>query len=177
MRGKRPIKEVFSKRGDDGITSLLYGQRVPKFDPRPETYGTIDEAMSLLGLSKALTNKRKVKEIIERIQKDLFILNANIATSKDNHQKAKHKITSRHTKKLEEIISELATISPLSRKFIIPGETTASAAIDISRAVIRRAERMVHKIIKDGILKNREVGRYLNRLADLLFLLARYEEK
>ena len=163
MPKKQPIKEVFSKRGDDGTTSLLYGQRVPKFDPRPETYGTVDEAVSTLGLAKALTKYRNVRRIIEEIQKDLFILNANIATAKENYSIVKYKISSKHTSKLEKIISKLASTTPLPKQFIIPGGTAASAALDTSRAIIRRAERLTHKLIKENILENREVGRYLNR--------------
>lgn len=166
----------FSKQGDLGYTSLLKGKRVPKYDPRIETYGTFDEAASALGLARALSKNNKVKEIILTVQKELYSLCSELATPTENYEEAPFKVSENHTKRLENLIDELLKDKLLPSHFIIPGKTPASAALDLARTIVRRAERRVHKLTHKGIIKNVEMGRYLNRLADLLFTLARVEE-
>ncbi|MBI4596199.1 MAG: cob(I)yrinic acid a,c-diamide adenosyltransferase [Candidatus Tectomicrobia bacterium] len=166
----------FNKRGDLGTTSLLFGERTSKFDLRVETYGTIDEAVSTLGLARATSPNEKVKEKLLYIQKELFVLGAELATPKDHRSKLKDTIDSAKVELLEKAIEELEKEVDIGSSFIIPGNTVSSAAIDMGRTVIRRTERLAGRLRQEGTFENVEILRYLNRLADFLFTLARYEE-
>ena len=166
----------FSKKGDRGFTSLLGGQRIPKSGPRPETYGTLDEASSALGIARASATRPKTKEIILSIQKDLLVLGAELATAPEDSEKYSHRILTDHVERLEKLIEELQKDFVVGKEFIIPGETVASAAIDLGRTIVRRAERKAVRLLQEKIIMNVEVLRFLNRLADVLFILARYEE-
>lgn len=166
----------FSKKGDQGFTSLLGGQRVPKSGPRPEVYGTLDEASSALGLARASARRGKTKEILLDIQKDLFLLGAELATVPEDKAKYDYQISSRHVARLEGWMDELQRGVDLKNEFICPGETVSGAAIDLGRTIVRRAERKAVGLAQRKIILNPEVLRFLNRLADLLFVLARYEE-
>jgi len=166
----------FSKKGDRGFTSLMGGQRIPKSGPRPEAYGTLDEASSAMGMARATAKRPKTKEIILNIQKDLLILGAELATSQEDVKKYLCQITADHVDRLERLIEELQKDTVLKPEFIFPGETLSSAAIDLSRTIVRRAERKAVRLFQEKIINNVEVLRFLNRLADLLFTLARYEE-
>jgi cob(I)alamin adenosyltransferase len=167
----------FSKKGDRGLTSLLGGQRVPKSGPRPEAYGTLDEASSALGLAKASASKEKTREIITRIQKDLLVLGAELATAPEDREKFPGRISAENADSLERLIVELQDTVEIKKEFILPGETLPGAAMDLSRAMIRRAERRAVLLFQEKIIDNGEILRFLNRLADLLFVLARFEEK
>ncbi len=166
----------FSKKGDRGLTSLMGGQRVPKSDPRPDTYGTLDEASSALGLARATAMRPQTKKIILALQKDLLLLGAELATVAADAKKYPYRITAKHVERLEKFIEDLQGDVELKKEFIFPGGTIGSAAIDLSRAVVRRAERKAVRLFQERIINNREILRFLNRLADLLFTLARYEE-
>lgn len=166
----------FSKKGDRGLTSLLGGQRIPKSGPRPEAYGTLDEASSALGIARAAATRLKTKEIILALQKDLLILGAELATVAEDMKKYSYQITTEHIARLEGLIEELQVEVKLKNEFILPGATMASAAIDLARAIVRRAERKAVRLFQEKIIDNVDVLRFLNRLADLLFTLARYEE-
>jgi len=152
------------------------GQRIPKSGPRPEAYGTLDEASSVLGIARASATRPKTKEIILSIQKDLLLLGAELATAPQDVQRYPYKITKDQVGRLERLIEELQEHTVIGKEFILPGATMASAAIDLGRAVIRRAERKAVRLLQEKIITNGEVLRFLNRLADLLFTLARYEE-
>jgi len=167
----------FSKKGDRGFTSLLGGQRVPKSGPRPETYGTIDEAASALGMAKASASKEKTRGIITRLQKDLLILGAELATLPEDREKSSNRITAEYVDSLERLIAEIQDEVEIRREFILPGETLSGAALDLARAIVRRAERKAVRLFQEKTIDNGEVLRFLNRLADLLFVLARFEEK
>lgn len=166
----------FSKKGDRGYTSLMGGQRVLKSGPRPEAYGTLDEASSALGIARATTTRPKSKEIILSIQENLLILGAELSTADEDQKQSPNRITEDHVEQLERWIDELQRDVILKKEFVLPGETLASAAIDLGRTVIRRAERRVVRLMQEKIIQNSEVPRFLNRLGDLLFTLARYEE-
>jgi cob(I)alamin adenosyltransferase len=166
----------FSKKGDRGFTSLLGGQRIPKYGPRPEAYGTLDEASSALGIARAAATRVKTKGIILALQKDLLILGAELATVAEDMKKYSYQITPEHVARLERLIEALQVEVKLKKEFILPGETMASAAIDLARAIVRRAERKAVRLFQEKIIDNVDVLRFLNRLADLLFTLARYEE-
>jgi len=166
----------FSQKGDQGYTSLMGGQRVPKSGPRPEAYGTLDEASSALGMARASAQKPKTREILLGIQKDLLLLGAELATERSDSSKFGYQIAAHHVEGLERLIDELQSEVALKREFIYPGGTFAGAAIDLGRTIIRRGERKAVEMLHQKLISNPEVLRYLNRLADLLFVLARYEE-
>ena len=166
----------FSKKGDRGFTSLLGGQRIPKSEPRPEAYGTLDEASSALGIARASATRPKTKEILMSIQKDLIVLGAELATAPEDFEKYPQRIKTVHVDRLERVIEDLQKDLVMGKEFILPGETVASAAIDLGRTIVRRAERMAVRLLQEKIITNGEVLRFLNRLADVLFVLARYEE-
>ncbi|MCX7815954.1 MAG: cob(I)yrinic acid a,c-diamide adenosyltransferase [Syntrophales bacterium] len=167
----------FSKKGDQGETSLLGGQRVPKFDPRPETYGVLDEASSALGVARAISQSDKVKEIILSVQKDLLVMGAELSCVPEDVVKLNRRIGADDVKRIEDIIDELQKDVILKREFIYPGETVLSAQIDVGRTIIRRAERNAARLKNEGLVNNPHIHEYLNRLADMLFVLARWAER
>lgn len=175
----RMIK-IYTKFGDRGETGLLYGGRVSKSDPYLEAYGTTDEAVSTLGLARSLSNNTYIKTIIKGLQADLFTVGAELSTSPRDHEKLeKHftTISQKMTLHLEEQIDELTSHFTLPKSFIIPGNSSVSAALDMARTIVRRAERQAVKLSEMKCLSNLEVLRYLNRLSDLLFILARFNDR
>lgn len=164
-----------SGTGDDGTTGLLGGGRAPKDDARIEAFGTIDEASSALGLARALTPHARVNLMCEELQRGLYEIGAELGT---NPQAGKAFVTvrSQQVGRLEELIQELEAEVLMPDGFILPGATPASAALDVARAVTRRAERRCVTLERAGGLPNPEVRRWLNRLSLLLFVLSRYEE-
>lgn len=168
--------KLFNKKGDDGYTSMLYGQRIPKSDPRPETYGTLDEANSALGLARALSRDERVKEIIYKVQEGLFVVGAELATNLQDYGKLRKKIEEEDIQELQDLIEELEDKIKLPKSFIIPGGSVASASLDVARTIIRRGERRAARLREDGFLLNDRILAYLNRSADLIFVLARCEE-
>jgi len=170
------MAKVTTGTGDTGYTGLLGEQRVPKYDPRPDTFGTVDEATSALGLARALTSDTEVKQIIYQVQQELYLLMGELATPPENYEKMGLRMTSEHVQRLEQVESALKEEVEIPNKFIIPGDSPDGAALDLARTIIRRAERMAVKLLHDGVIQNGEVVRYLNRLSDLIFILARYIE-
>ena len=171
---------IYTKGGDSGETGLLYGGRVSKTDPRCEAYGTTDEAVSLLGLARALAQDPRVREVVKQVQRELFTVGAELATDAAEYAKLeKHfsVVTAEMTERVEETLDELSAQIELPRSFIIPGASAASAALDVARTVLRRAERRTVALHEQGLLQNPELLRYLNRVADLAFILARYEDR
>lgn len=166
----------FSKRGDRGETSLLGGQRIPKYDLRPETYGTLDEASSALGVARAMTNHEKIRDILLSVQKDLLVLGAELSALPDVYGKLTRTIADEDIARLERWIEELQAEVPLKNEFVYPGETVVSSQIDVGRTIVRRAERWAARMKSEGMIPNERINEYLNRLADMLFTLARYEE-
>jgi len=164
---------TFSKRGDEGETSLLSGRRVSKASLRPETYGTLDEASSALGLAKVFTQNDTIKTMISTVQEDLLVLGAQLACE----QAMGYEIGAERTVRLEKWVEELQAEVPLPRQFVHPGTNPASAALDLARTIVRRAERRAVGMREAGELNSPDVHAYLNRLADFLFTLARYAEK
>jgi cob(I)alamin adenosyltransferase len=170
------MAKVTTGTGDTGYTGLLGSERVAKYDPRPDTFGTVDEATSALGLARATTHDPKVKEIIYSIQNELYLLMGELATTAENYEKMGLRMTAEHVQWLEQVEESLKQEVEIPNKFIIPGDTLDGAALDLARTIIRRAERMAVKLLHDGVIQNGEVIRYLNRLSDVIFILARYIE-
>jgi cob(I)alamin adenosyltransferase len=161
--------------GDDGSTGLLGGGRLPKDDARVEAYGTVDEASSALGLAKALSNDARVKEICEELQRGLYAIGAELGTSPGS-ARAYATMSAEGVGRLEELVAELEGEFTMPDQFVLPGLTPASGALDLARTVARRAERRWLTLERQAGPGNPEVGRWLNRLSLLLFVLARYEE-
>ena len=170
------MAKVTTGTGDTGYTGLLGEQRVPKYDPRPDTFGTVDEATSALGLARALTSNPEAKQIIYQVQQELYLLMGELATPPENYEKIGLRMTPEHVQRLEQVENKLKEEVEIPNKFIIPGDSPDGAALDLARTIIRRAERMAVKLLHDGAIQNGEVVRYLNRLSDLIFILARYIE-
>ncbi|TMF41705.1 MAG: cob(I)yrinic acid a,c-diamide adenosyltransferase [Chloroflexi bacterium] len=170
------MAKVTTGTGDTGYTGLLGEQRVPKYDPRPDTFGTVDEATSALGLARAASTDPKVKDIIYQVQQELYLLMGELATPPENYEKMGLRMTIEHVQRLEQVEESLKQEVEIPNKFIIPGDSLDGAALDLARTIIRRAERMAVKLLHDGVIQNGEVVRYLNRLSDLIFILARYIE-
>lgn len=162
---------------DKGFTSLLGGKRVPKYHLRPETYGTLDELNSFLGMARALTKDKMVKEILFKIQDHFFMIGSDLALSGKDRSLLKGEIGQNEVKWLNKLSTDFKTSLKLEPKFIIYGETLISSVLDVARAVSRRAERMMTKMRSRGMLSNPKVLEYLNCLSDVLYLLGRYEEK
>jgi len=168
--------KVTTRTGDDGFTGLLGSERVPKYHPRPDTFGTVDEATSALGLARALTRNTRARDIIYRLQQDLYLLMAELATPPENYEKLGYRVTEDHVAHLEEVSAALKEQVEIGNRFIIPGDTPDGAALDLARTVIRRAERKAARLLHDGVISNNEVLHYLNRASDVAFILARYVE-
>ncbi|HEX5165090.1 MAG TPA: cob(I)yrinic acid a,c-diamide adenosyltransferase [Thermomicrobiales bacterium] len=165
----------YTRTGDEGYTDLL-GGRVPKYDTRPETYGTLDEATSNLGLARALAQSDRTKELLVDVQRDLYLMMAELAFAPDMQQ-GKFHITAAHVERIEAATDALEADVPLPPHFILPGDSVAGAALDVARAVVRRAERLAVKLAHDGEVTNDQILAYLNRLSSLLFILARFEDQ
>jgi cob(I)alamin adenosyltransferase len=172
-------KSIVTKTGDRGETGLLYGGRVSKTDARTEAYGAVDETISALGLARALTRNAGRRATILRVQRELFTVGAELATDVSKYDTLRQHflvVTESMTSQLEDEITRLEASVPLADAFVIPGGTSAAAALDVARTVCRRAERRIVRVQEDGMLRNPEVLRYVNRLSDLVFMLARAEE-
>lgn len=171
---------IYTKTGDDGTTGLFYGGRLSKDDLRVEAYGSSDEAVAALGVARAALVEPGLRATILRLQRELFVVGAELATARENHGKLSAekgtKVTSAMVDALESLIDDYEARTAMPAEFVIPGETPASAALDLARAIVRRAERRCVALARAGELADGEVVRYLNRLADLLFVLARHEE-
>ncbi len=173
-------KRVYTKYGDKGETSLLYGGRVSKNSPHTEAYGITDEAVSALGLARSLTEDQRVKDIVRDLQRDLFTIAAELATDPDKYelfQQHFKPVTETMVEDLENTIDSLEEEFQMPTVFVLPGGTPASSALDMSRTSIRTAERRVVALSEIGGLTNPLIINYLNRLGDLLFVLARYHDR
>jgi cob(I)alamin adenosyltransferase len=173
------IMRIYTRRGDDGTTGLLYGGRVAKDDARTDVYGTLDEAVACLGVARAGGLVERVETICVRLQREMFVVGAQLATAAENQAKLTagvSKVTSEMTEAAEREIDALVSEHPLPNEFILPGETLGSAGLDLARSTVRRAERAAVALDRAGDVPDPEVLRYLNRVSDLLFALARYEE-
>lgn len=168
-------RPIYTKTGDDGTTGLFYGGRVRKDDPRPVAYGTVDEAQAALGMVRALGAVPELDELLVGLEGGLYVAMAELATLPENRSKLQAEvslITTGMVHRLERLIDDYATRFEMPAEFVIPGGTRPAALLDFARTVVRRAERAVQSVLADGS----EVGRYLNRLSDLLWVLARWQE-
>lgn len=170
---------ISTKKGDGGRTRLLSGEEVSKNDPRTSAYGVLDEAVSAIGLGRALSRDGRVRSELLAIQETCFLIGAELATVPAAAQSLPGRVGQEHLDELEALGARLEEQVELDPKFIVPGATAASAAIDLARTIVRRLERDVVSLVQEesDIPGNPCMLPYLNRLSDVLFLLARCEEK
>ncbi len=183
---------VATGRGDDGSTGLLYGgPRISKDDARTEAYGTIDEAVAALGLARARLGLkeeygvlspglRPLRDLVLRFQRELFVAAAELATNPDAWDRledGRTRVSADMVRGVEDVLSELESRVEMPKEFVVPGETPTSAALELGRTILRRAERRAVSLGRDGLLPGPYLLPYLNRLADLLWVLARAAEQ
>jgi cob(I)alamin adenosyltransferase len=170
------VPRIYTRQGDDGTTGLLYGGRVSKADRVTEACGTVDEAVAILGLARAHASDPADSDELLGLQRELFVVGADLATNPGERGKLEpgvSLVTEEMTERLEARIDKLVAAHPLPNAFVVPGANPASASLDVARGVVRRAERRAVEIRDSGAEVNDAVLRYLNRLSDLLFILAR----
>jgi cob(I)alamin adenosyltransferase len=176
------VVKIYTKKGDDGTTSLWYGGRVPKTNARTEAYGSIDEANSALGVARSLckVNQADLRSTILSLQQDLFVAGAELATAPEAAERLEDgvsRITDGMVDALEVDIDRYMNQVDLPPHFVIPGGTELSAALDVARSAIRRAERRTVELRDAEGLASDAVLRYLNRASDLAFALARFADE
>jgi cob(I)alamin adenosyltransferase len=173
--------KIYTRKGDDGTTGLWYGGRVAKSDPRPEAYGSVDEAASELGVCRAAAREnRELYDDILRMQNELFIAGAELATAPEAAHRLEpgiSKVTDAMVEHLETVIDRYMERVDLPPKFVIPGGTELSARLDVARTAVRRAERRVSAMRTDGQLPDDTVLRYLNRASDAVYAMARFADE
>jgi cob(I)alamin adenosyltransferase len=183
---------VATRKGDDGTTGLLYGgARIPKDDLRTEAYGTIDETVSALGLARAQLGLKDrlgvlsvefgdLPDLILRIQRELFVAGAELATNPDAWDRledGRTRVSQAMVEGLEAVLRDLESHIEMPHEFVVPGETPTSAALEVARTTLRRAERRAVALGREGLIPGPHLLPYLNRLADLLWVLARAAEQ
>jgi cob(I)alamin adenosyltransferase len=191
-RRSRIDSVVATTRGDDGTTGLLFGgARIFKDDPRAEAYGTIDEAVAALGLARAnLGAKHRIGtlppvlgglgDLILRMQRELFVVGAELASNPDAQDRledGRTRVSAAMVADIEALLVEAEASIELPTEFVVPGETVTSAALELARTILRRAERRAVGLRRAGLAEGEHVVPYLNRLADLLWVLARAAEQ
>ena len=174
--------KIYTKKGDDGTTSLWYGGRVPKHHGRTDAYGSLDEACSDLGVARALCGERGEPELaadILRLQDDLFVAGAELATAPEAADRLEDGV-SRTTEEMvgwvEERIDHYMGRVDLPPKFVIPGGNRLSAQLDVARTAVRRAERRLTALADSGELAGETVIHLVNRASDLAYAMARYAD-
>jgi cob(I)alamin adenosyltransferase len=172
---------IVTKTGDKGETSLMYGRRVSKSDPRVDAYGCVDELNAALGLARSVSGDKFVSEQIFAVQKDLIVVMGELATVAEDRQRyLKDGFQFTSDKMVDQITAVIVDLekdkSLYPKDWVIPGGTAASAALDFARTTCRRAERHIAAWMSEEKDFNPEILRYLNRLSDLCWILARYSE-
>lgn len=171
---------IVTKTGDAGTTGLMYNRRVSKCHPRVEAYGSVDELTAAIGVARACAKHERMRSCLIAVQKDLVTLMGELATSANDLSRYMKDgftlISGQHTLGLETVIREIESENLKFQGWAIPGATADSAALDVARTTCRRAERRVCALHEAGQLQNPEIIVYLNRLSDLLWLLARWCE-
>ena len=165
--------KIYTHTGDDGTTGLYFGGRVRKDAPAPTAYGTVDEAQAFLGLARAETERDgELDRLLVGVQRDLYLCMAELATAPENRHKLTEVITAEVVAAMEPVIDDLIERFPMPTDFVLPGQDRTSAALDVARTVVRRAEREALGVAPEGS----HVVAYLNRLSDLLWAAARWQE-
>ncbi|HUC36397.1 MAG TPA: cob(I)yrinic acid a,c-diamide adenosyltransferase [Acidimicrobiales bacterium] len=168
---------IYTRKGDDGTTGLLYGGRVRKDSPSIEANGAVDEAQAALGLARAETEpSSEIAEILVELERDLWVLMAEVATAPDKRDKlaaGRTLVTQEMVDALESRIDELSGRFEMPTEFVVPGQNRISACLDLARTAVRRAERL---LVGGPHVEGSLAGPYLNRLSDLIWTMARWQE-
>lgn len=170
------MTRFYTKKGDDGYTSLLGKERAPKYDRRIETVGAIDEANAAIALARTLSISPETSSILLNVQKDLYHMMSEVAATPENASRFRG-ITAERVSWLESSIDEISAKVSIPDKFIIPGDSSAGAAIDLARTIVRRAERHLARLLHSKKLDNLEILHYINRLSSLCFVLELLENQ
>jgi cob(I)alamin adenosyltransferase len=170
------MAKVTTKTGDTGLTRLLGREHVPKSDPRIALLGAVDEATSALGVARAYSSDTRVREIVLRVQCDLYVLMADVATPPQHRDAIGMTITPESVQWLEDVEAAFLAEVDIPNTFILPGGCLEGAFLDVARTVIRRAERIEARLVQRHLAANPDVLRYLNRVSDVIFILARVVE-
>ncbi len=169
--------KIYTRKGDDGTTGLLYGGRVAKDSPAIEANGAVDEAQAAIGLARAEAEAGSdLDGLLTGLERDLYVLMAELATAPANRAKlvaGQTLVTAPMVERIEGLIDELTGRFPPITGFVLPGHDRVSAALDVARALVRRAERQALALMVADAM----VGPYLNRLSDLLWTMARWQEQ
>ena len=165
--------KIYTKTGDRGETSLFGGKRVPKDSLRIESYGTVDELNSILGICRSFNTVKEVDGILNQIQNDLFILGSDLATPASSSTK-NPRIQASDIERLEKHIDAIEPIVEPLKQFILPGGSRTAAFLHFARTVCRRAERLIVRLQREDTAVDNNIIVYLNRLSDLLFMIARW---
>ena len=170
--------KIYTRKGDDGTTGLLFGGRVPKDAPGIELNGAVDEAQAAMGLARAeAVPGSDLDDLLLGLERDLYVLMAEVATATANRHKltaGASLVTAEMVGALESHIDALSERFEMPKEFVVPGQNRASAALDVARTVVRRAERDL--VRAPTVPPDSHVGPYLNRLSDLLWTMARWQE-
>ncbi len=170
------VVKIYTRAGDDGTTGLYFGGRVAKDSAPIEVNGAVDESQALLGWARSQCEPQgRLDELLVAVERDLWVLMAEVATSPENRRKLraeKSLVTEEMVQRLEGEIDQLSSETVMPTQFVVPGENQVSAALDVARTVVRRAERLAVAHRVEGSL----VVQYLNRLSDLVWAMARWAE-
>lgn len=164
------MTRFYTKKGDDGYTGLLGEARAPKYDSRIEVIGTIDEANAAIALARSLSKAPDTRSILILVQKDLYHIMSEVAAEPENAAQFR-KINDSSVRWLETKIDEVSVKVNLPNEFILPGDSAPGAAIDLARAIVRRAERQIARLLHTKVIENQELLHYMNRLSSLCFVL------
>ncbi len=168
------MRKFYTTKGDEGYTGLLGKERVPKYHPKIEAIGAMDEASAALGLARSLTSSPEIAALLLSMQLDLYKIMGEVAAGKENAERF-HSIDGDKVAWLETQIEQIGHIVNMPDVFIVPGNTQAGAAIAMARTIVRRAERLTAILLHKEEIENRELYRYLNRASSLCFILELYE--
>ncbi len=169
--------KIYTRTGDTGETGLFGGARVAKTDPRVEAYGTVDEANAAIGVARAAGVSVSADELLQTVQNELFAVGAELACAPGKESKQRlERVSDAATERLERAMDELEATLPPLKVFVLPGGSPGAAALHLARTIARRAERSVLTVSAESPLRP-ELIRYLNRLSDLLFVMARAENQ
>ncbi len=169
------MPNIYTRTGDKGTTGLYGGSRVDKDSLNVDVYGTIDEAISVLGLAYAQVETTEIKEYINHIQKRMFQAGAEFASDQRGMEMLKDKISEEDIKYLEDVIDRETELNGPMREFVVPGVNPSSATLHVARTVVRRAERRITTMARE-IPVREELKKFINRLSDACFAMARIEE-
>jgi cob(I)alamin adenosyltransferase len=170
------MTKFYTKKGDDGYTGLLGEGRTPKYDPRIETVGAMDEANAAIALARTLCRSQETATILFTVQKDLYHAMSEVAAAPENAVRFRV-LDQTRLGWLEQQVDLISSRVVIPDEFIIPGDSQAGAALDLARTIVRRAERHVAHLVIADQLENQDILRYINRLSSLCFVLELFENQ